>query len=89
MGNTNKIRFQKFTCCGSIKHHQSHCISSVQRIKFLFLISYFQIMITIPNTNNDPARNLAMEEYILTGMGMREPVLFFYVYAPSIIVGSH
>ncbi len=46
-------------------------------------------MITIPNTNNDPARNLAMEEYILTGMGMREPVLFFYVNAPSIIIGRH
>ena len=46
-------------------------------------------MITIPNDNNDPARNLAMEEYILTGMGMREPVLFFYVNASSIIIGRH
>ena len=46
-------------------------------------------MITIPNDNNDPARNLAMEEYILTGMGLQEPVLFFYVNAPSIIIGRH
>ena len=46
-------------------------------------------MIYIPNTNTDPARNLAMEEYILTSSGIREPVLFFYVNAPSIIIGRH
>ncbi len=46
-------------------------------------------MIHIPNTNHDPARNLAMEEYILTSSGIREPVLFFYVNAPSIIIGRH
>lgn len=46
-------------------------------------------MITIPNNNNDPALNLAMEEYILTGMELEEPVLFFYVNAPSIIIGRH
>ena len=46
-------------------------------------------MITIPNKNHDPALNLAMEEYILTGMGLREPVLFFYVNSPSIIIGRH
>ncbi len=46
-------------------------------------------MITIPNSNTDPALNLAMEEYILTGMGLAEPVLFFYVNAPSIIIGRH
>ncbi len=46
-------------------------------------------MFTIPNENHDPALNLAMEEYILTGMGLREPVLFFYVNAPSIIIGRH
>ena len=46
-------------------------------------------MITIPNQNHDPALNLAMEEYILTGMELTEPVLFFYVNAPSIIIGRH
>lgn len=46
-------------------------------------------MISIPNTNNDPALNLAMEEYILTGMGLSEPVLFFYVNSSSIIIGRH
>ena len=46
-------------------------------------------MLTIPNHNTDPALNLAMEEYILSGMGLSEPVLFFYVNAPSIIIGRH
>lgn len=46
-------------------------------------------MLTIPNSNTDPALNLAMEEYILTGMGLAEPALFFYVNAPSIIIGRH
>ena len=46
-------------------------------------------MLLIPNRNHDPALNLAMEEYILTGMGLDEPVLFFYVNDPSIIIGRH
>lgn len=46
-------------------------------------------MITIPNSGHDPALNLAMEEYILTASGITEPVLFFYVNAPSIIIGRH
>ena len=46
-------------------------------------------MIYIPNINHDPARNLAMEEFILTSSGIPEPVLFFYVNAPSIIIGRH
>ena len=46
-------------------------------------------MITIPNPNHDPALNLAMEEYILTASGITEPVLFYYVNAPSIIIGRH
>ena len=46
-------------------------------------------MIYIPNDNHDPALNLAMEEYILSGSGINEPVLFFYVNDPSIIIGRH
>ena len=46
-------------------------------------------MIYIPNTNHDPALNLAMEEYILSSGAFTEPVLFFYVNAPSIIIGRH
>ncbi len=46
-------------------------------------------MIYIPNHNHDAALNLAMEEYILTDSGIREPVLFFYVNDPSIIIGRH
>ena len=30
-----------------------------------------------------------MEEYILTASGISEPVLFFYVNAPSVIIGRH
>ncbi len=30
-----------------------------------------------------------MEEFILTSSGIREPVLFFYVNAPSVIIGRH
>lgn len=32
----------------------------------------------IPNENTDPAVNLAMEEYILSGMDLQENVLFFF-----------
>ena len=46
-------------------------------------------MIYIPNTNHEAALNLAMEEYILTFSGIRDAVLFFYINAPSIIIGRH
>lgn len=46
-------------------------------------------MLYIPNENLDPALNLAMEEYILSGMNLREDVLFFFIDEPSIIVGRH
>ena len=46
-------------------------------------------MIYIPNTNHEAALNLAMEEYILTSSGIRDQVLFFYINAPSVIVGRH
>ena len=46
-------------------------------------------MIYVPNTNHEAALNLAMEEYILTSSGIRDAVLFFYINAPSIIIGRH
>ena len=46
-------------------------------------------MLYIPNVNHDPAMNLAMEEYILSSSGIRDQVLFFYVNAPSVIIGRH
>lgn len=46
-------------------------------------------MIHIPNANHDAALNLAMEEYILTSSGIRDAVLFFYINAPSVIIGRH
>ncbi len=46
-------------------------------------------MIHIPNRNNDPALNLAMEEFILSSAQFMEPVLFFYVNSPSVIIGRH
>lgn len=46
-------------------------------------------MIYIPNSCHDPALNLAGEEHILTGSGIAEPVLFFYVNEPSVIIGRH
>lgn len=46
-------------------------------------------MIYIPNDNHDPALNLAMEEYILSASGIEEPVLFFYINDPSVIIGRH
>lgn len=46
-------------------------------------------MIYVPNDNHDPALNLAMEEYILTSGTILNPVLFFYINEPSIIVGRH
>lgn len=46
-------------------------------------------MIYVPNTNHEAALNLAMEEYLLTSSGIRDSVLFFYINAPSIIIGRH
>jgi len=46
-------------------------------------------MLFIPNENNDPAVNLAMEEYILSSMNLQENALFFFIDKPSIIVGRH
>ena len=46
-------------------------------------------MIHIPNTGHEAALNLAAEEYILTGSGISDTVLFFYINAPSVIIGRH
>ncbi len=46
-------------------------------------------MYFIPNENRDPTLNLAMEQYILTEMGLNEETLFFFIDRPSIIVGRH
>ena len=46
-------------------------------------------MIWLPNENNDPAFNLAAEEYILSQLRPADDVLFFFIDRPSIIVGRH
>lgn len=46
-------------------------------------------MIYIPNPNHEAALNLAMEEYLLCSAGIREPMLFFYINDPSVIIGRH
>ena len=46
-------------------------------------------MYYIPNENRDPTLNLAMEQYILTEMGLDGETLFFFIDQPSIIVGRH
>ena len=46
-------------------------------------------MIFIDNTQTDPRLNLAMEEFILRNLRFDEPILFFYINAPSIIIGRN
>ncbi len=46
-------------------------------------------MIYIPNVCHDAALNLAKEEYILSSGAFRDEVLFFYINAPSVIIGRH
>lgn len=46
-------------------------------------------MYFIPNENLDPTLNLAMEQYILSGLNLDEEILFFFIDRPSIIVGRH
>lgn len=43
-------------------------------------------MIFVPNENNDPRVNLAIETYLLTEMPLDEPILLFYINEPSIII---
>ncbi len=46
-------------------------------------------MIYFPNLNTRAQHNLAMEEYLLTGKGLTEEILFFFIDEPSIIVGRN
>ncbi|NMA12637.1 MAG: lipoate--protein ligase [Chloroflexi bacterium] len=46
-------------------------------------------MILIPNDCHQPQLNLAAEEYILNQLQFDEPVLFFFVNDPSIIIGRN
>ncbi|GBD68158.1 lipoate--protein ligase [Tetragenococcus halophilus] len=46
-------------------------------------------MIYVPNENNDPRVNLAIENYLLDKMKTDEPILLFYINEPSIIIGRN
>lgn len=46
-------------------------------------------MIFINNTQTDPRLNLAMEEFILRQLRWDEPILFFYINEPSVIIGRN
>jgi len=46
-------------------------------------------VIFVPNENNDPRVNLAIETYLLTEMPLDEPILLFYINEPSIIIGRN
>nr|5IBY_A Chain A, Lipoate--protein ligase [Enterococcus faecalis V583]5ICH_A Chain A, Lipoate--protein ligase [Enterococcus faecalis V583]5ICH_B Chain B, Lipoate--protein ligase [Enterococcus faecalis V583]5ICL_A Chain A, Lipoate--protein ligase [Enterococcus faecalis V583]5ICL_B Chain B, Lipoate--protein ligase [Enterococcus faecalis V583]5IDH_A Chain A, Lipoate--protein ligase [Enterococcus faecalis V583] len=63
-------------------HHHHHHSSGRENL-------YFQGMIFVPNENNDPRVNLAIETYLLTEMPLDEPILLFYINEPSIIIGRN
>ncbi|MGM0123609.1 lipoate-protein ligase A [Enterococcus sp. AZ194] len=46
-------------------------------------------MIFVPNENNDPRVNLAIETYLLKEFPLDEPILLFYINEPSIIIGRN
>nr|OTP15659.1 lipoate-protein ligase A [Enterococcus sp. 9E7_DIV0242] len=46
-------------------------------------------VIFVPNENNDPRVNLAIETYLLKEMPLDEPILLFYINDPSIIIGRN
>lgn len=46
-------------------------------------------MIFVPNENNDPRINLAIETYLLKEKPLDEPMLLFYINDPSIIIGRN
>lgn len=46
-------------------------------------------MIFIDNSQTDPRLNLAMEEFILRNLRWDEPILFFYINEPSVIIGRN
>jgi lipoate---protein ligase len=46
-------------------------------------------MLFVPNENNDPRINLAIEIFLLQEMKVDEPILLFYINEPSIIIGRN
>lgn len=46
-------------------------------------------MIFVPNEENDPRINLAIETYLLKEKPLDEPILLFYINDPSIIIGRN
>ncbi|WP_071131852.1 lipoate--protein ligase [Enterococcus timonensis] len=46
-------------------------------------------MIFVPNENNDPRINLAIEHFLLKEFKTDEPILLFYINQPSIIIGRN
>ncbi|MFR4956399.1 lipoate--protein ligase [Enterococcus gallinarum] len=46
-------------------------------------------MLFVPNENNDPRINLAVEIFLLQEMKVDEPILLFYINEPSIIIGRN
>ena len=46
-------------------------------------------MIYVPNENNDPRVNLAIETYLMKELPVDEPILLFYINEPSIIIGRN
>lgn len=46
-------------------------------------------MLFVPNENNDPRINLAIEIFLLQEMKVNEPILLFYINEPSIIIGRN
>ena len=46
-------------------------------------------MLFIDNSQTDPRINLAMEEFILRNLRFDEPILFFYINEPAVIIGRN
>lgn len=46
-------------------------------------------MLYVPNENNDPRVNLAIETFLLKKFKTDEPILLFYINQPSIIIGRN
>lgn len=46
-------------------------------------------MLFVPNENNDPRINLALETYLMKELPVDEPILLFYINEPSIIIGRN
>lgn len=46
-------------------------------------------MLYVPNNENDPRINLAIETYLLKEKNFDEPILLFYINDPSIIIGRN